>query len=643
MGKYQFLVSDTQKPLVSDTQKDQKDTQDVPAWMRFLPILAILALTALTCSQLLGRSSTALFSNQATPDEDLVLHLWQYAWVEAGLRNPEQPAFTTDMLSFPAQLDLTTIMGGHLDLLLGTPLVALAGPVLASNAIITLLLACCGLCVCWLALAVTGDRLAATLAGMLYMTCPLVLREALEGRPEELCFCFVALVLLFLGRWYVQGRRRDLALAALAGVLSVFSYMATALLSAFLLPALGLGFLLAAPSRAAGDAPDRRALLARTALLAGLAALITVPLLVYGAGALGSDQLLPQLLRPDTPQSRLELQEWIGRSSGFPARIPHNKLFALRPLGQPPASALLLPLLALPAILGRASFRRALPWLLGAVLMHLLALGPYLLQTPAGSEIPSPYQLLAWIVPSFLRFHWPYRFLFLGNLCLAVLGAISLSRVFAQLRACRQRRAAGLALGATALILAILQVHRMFPLPVADLPPAPQVYRQLEEEPAGALFALLPAQGQAAYPALLAQMAHARPLCCLQTPTTLAPAGMREIQQANPTYDFFSRISRGAWPVSGDEHPQPGDLAALRELGFSHVVAQEEARPRQKHRPSEGIRSKTPARTCQARGTRKAFLTRLLGKPIASQCVGEGEISVFRIPGEDDASKLGME
>jgi len=603
-------------------------------------LLGLLAFTCLAFAPLAGRFSTHMVCHGVRPGRDLVLHIWQYWWAQRALSG-EEALFSTELLTWPAQLDLTELWGGHLDLVIGSPLVGAFGPLAASNAAVFVLYLSCGVGVYLLAHALSRDRLAAVLAAVLYQLSPALLNEVQQGRVEELCFGLVALFLLFLGRWYREGLRRDLVLAAAFMGLAAFDYLGAVLITGLGLPLLGLGFFLAAPAERGGDPPARRELLRRTGWLVLVASAGVLPVALYVWLTLGPSTLLPPLFHrgPDQP-----LGEWIMVSSGASASMDWSRLFGLRPMGRPNGAALVLPLAALVAALGgwRAG-RRLWPWAFCGLVLHLMALGPWLVSLQDGLRLPSPYQALGWLVPGFIRFHWPYRFLLLGGVCLAVMVALGL----AQLRSALRGRWSGLgcvAVSGLLLGLALLQVNKRFPMPVCEPPPLPESYQALSELEAGAIFDLIPPSGPCVYAPILAQIQHGLPSCCLDTPRALWSSELRRLYETNGAYASLSRLSRGYWTQTANHLPLRHELAQLRKLGFTHVVLQQcrvrsnraegPEGPRKRVRPGmkNGDNYSSRESNCHIKMPQKSILRRRLGEPVFQECLPDGAMMIFELP-----------
>ena len=570
---------------------------------RWLPPLMVVLLCVAGFARLVGRSGAHLISYPTHLDADAVVHLWQYWWADLATREGTSP-FISAMATWPVEMDMRTVWGGHLDLVLGIPLVRAFGLAGGANAVLLLLLVASGLGVYLLALGVTGRRWPAAVAGMLYVTSPVVLREAIEGRAEELCFGFVAVALLFGGRWLTAGRTRDLVLTGGAVMLASLGYIVTPMLTAFLVLALGLGYAslyLVRRWRGTPPAlPSRRVIAVRSVLLVVTAALVTMPAVWSGARRVGTEWATDLHASADA-RPAAQVEEWRERS--VQGAVPPDEMFSPLPAGQPAWTGLLLPVL-------------------GAVAMHGMALGPWL--ATGDRTLTLPYYVLHDVVPFFLRFHWPYRFLLLGDICLAVLVAIGLRRgttvAVLTLRWCLRRVGCSWPVGhlrgrlvIALVVLAVIQVISLFPLPVGLLNTVPLAYQGLAgQEDLSGVIEVVPTTHPAVDPCL-AQLHHRAPYCCLGLPEHLVPEELTRLMYRDVALDYLVRArATGPPPL-----PKGGGVwgSSLIELGFSHVVLQAD----DLHAPE----------FVEARGN----LSRLLGQPLFHEQVGErGAVEIYLLP-----------
>ncbi len=594
-----------------------------------LPIIAILTLVFVGFVPLVGRLTTHLISPGTGLHDDTTVHLWQYWWFHHFLTEGGS-LFNNRMLFYPETIDMASLWEGHLDLLISAPLLDWLGVIGASNVVAAVLLGSAGLGTYFLALAVTGGRLASTVAAMLFMLSPPLLREVLEGRAEVISVGFVALFLLFLGRWYASGNWRNLLPATLAFALAILGYLALAPMTVFLLPLLGLGYLISG-RRAAAPWASPRVWLRRSAGLFGLLLLLGLPALLFMSSHLGHDWSFGI----DYGEGGLSVTPTYQRWHAFneESSLSPAQLLSPFPLGNPPGTGLALFLAACTSLLFRGRRGTAvalLPFWLGALVFHLFALGPELFSLGDDAYVASPYSYIPWVFPFFLRFCWSYRFLFLADLCLAVLAARGLHMLWAGAQ--ERKRRLWLCWGGAALILllGVGQVMHLFPLPVQPMPRVPDVYGKLAADRPTAIIEATSMAPESSLPFLyspvLAQLHHGAPFCCLRLPKAMTPVGVRKIQARNQL--FYSLTN-----LSAELPPEDADPLSLARLGFSHVVLH--------GRPA----SPTPAHDMPPRPKADGLpyevmapmLGRILGPPVYRHFFNNGGvIEVYRIPGSRD-------
>ncbi|MBN1335645.1 MAG: hypothetical protein JXB39_06765 [Deltaproteobacteria bacterium] len=546
---------------------------------------------------------------------DLALHLWQYDHTARSLA-AGTPLFHTQALTFPAVLDLQTVWGGHLDLLLAVPLVGRLSLLGVSNTVVAVILLACGWGVFWLAREVTGSAWSSAVAAALYLLSPPLLQETANGRVEEVSVGLAAFGLLFLGRWFTRGRVRDLALVALALAVTVLGYLATGIMLAFALPVLALGFLPALLDRSPSGLPQRRAILRRVAWTAAILGLLALPVL-----ALGAAKMHAWLLAGPDPGL---LGEWKRHSMEWGVTLPW--VFLPFPLGRAAVTGWALPLAALPALFLRRGPGRVLPWLASAAVIHFLAMGS-VLRCDQLFRIDSPYAWLPQVFPFLLRFHWPYRFLLLGDLLLAVLAAIGLARLGR-----RGRTGIGLAavLSALALAAAVVQVHQLVPMPTRPLPNPPLAYRVIAASPPDGAILEVPARR--VFSTEVAQLYHRRPSCCLDLPERLEPPLLAEIDASHPVFWLVRHVARGDIEAHLADMPMgPDGAAQLADLGFSWVVVQALHRS---HVAAgcwpDTAPGEEPVR-CDPRYTPHAVMRALFGPPVLEEPIARGWLSLYTV------------
>lgn len=605
-------------------------TTDPPRGIRALtrglsrsgPAVGLCLFSLAGFASLLPRWSRSLLSSTDTLSGDSVMHVWQFWWIRRAMEE-EAPLLNTTTLFHPDPVDLASLWEGHLDLLLAAPLVSWATPFATANTVALVLFAACGIGAYSLAHALCRDRLAALAAAMLFLLSPTLLFEVGDGRTEAAAVGLAGPFLLCVVRWFTRGSRGSLVAAPLWLGLTVLGYLALGPMLVLLVPVLAVGALFAGALSDGAGRPawmERTDLLRRTAIVLLPLGLLTAAALVFGAGRVVEHGLTPFSRGDDFDGA---YQEWLAISdeSCLTLQAGGETGLGLRGIAGP---ALFLLALAGSTLVSRRSAIRALPWWLGALLMYLLAFGPDLIRVEGRWYLPSPYRALAWLSPVFLRFHWPYRFLLVGDLCLAVLAAQGLSLIRARLgdRFPGWQRAALAGLVAVAVLLS-----GAYPLPARDVPPLPVPYRQLAAAQPTALLELTarcnpgPWRGPGGWEAYLynqfvAQMEHDAPLCCLRVPEELRPDEVVARAAVDPTYAYLTW--QGPAPENGLE------AAGLAALGFSHVAV---------HLAPErqGGQGLDPDRSCPG-DQLSVLVEHALGPPWIEEVHGRGVLRIYRVP-----------
>ena len=441
-----------------------------PRLSRLLP-LALLVLPLVWWLQ----AGDAIFGFAS---EDLEGHLWTLWNASVG------PMTRSSWVHAPTGVDLLPIVGGWLDIRLGSWLVPVLGVGAAYNAVLCLYGLLAGLGGASLARSLGASRPAALVSGVLLQLDPFFLLHFSGGRPEQASMGLVALALAgAIGAWRSPDRRWML-LAGLAGALVVFASWELAMLlaigMAFALPILWMG-LPATPGW-----PRRwAAAAALTTLLAGpWVATFLVRSVEVRAG--GQGELGAELARH---ASIGWLQFWTP-GGGNPGLVPTLLLLVLPVLDRP---------------------RRRLwvgVWAV-LVLSFVLGLGPAPAAHPGGPPLGFDGPFL-WLqqLPGLRWFHWPDRIVSVWG----VLAAGATGHALTLVHTRGQRRWA-VGLGVLAVTLGLLRVQQGGRWPVAQYRiPSHELWTTLRDDPQpGALFDLpVRMKGISSYGPGLAQTHHER-------------------------------------------------------------------------------------------------------------------------------------
>ncbi|MBK7757784.1 MAG: hypothetical protein IPI35_15565 [Deltaproteobacteria bacterium] len=322
---------------------------------------------------------------------------------------------------------------------------------------------------------------------------------------------------------------------------------------------------------------ERRALLARGLVAAGLALVLVSPVL-WGMALRAQDGGVPGLL---------DVQSWsLLRASLFTVEGMPVGLFTFQPLRW--GSAFLFPgesglvasaqtspltaigLLALLVALAKPGLRGVLLAL--AVPSLLVSVGPVLLIGEHG--LPNPlYNALVMALPPLRRLWFPERALFL----LALAQALAVGALWARLEAPKLR--AGVALAVVLVWGLELRAGGLAPLPSWDARP-PAAYQCLAQGPPGAVIDL-PERWSAAH--LYYQTVHGRPIFggMLEGNARFTPAELTQLREENGLWSALEAATRPGPPGRGarEAKVRPEDKAQLGALGYRYVVLRREAVP----------------------------------------------------------------
>jgi hypothetical protein len=136
---------------------------------------------------------------------DPELFMWLLAWVPYSISHGLNPLFT-NFLIYPEGANLMWTLIPIVPGLVLTPVMALLGPVLAYNALMTLALGTSAWCAYLAIEALVGDRIAAAIGGFIFGFSPYMLSHSL-GHPNLVICVTPPLVLLILAELFVWQRR----------------------------------------------------------------------------------------------------------------------------------------------------------------------------------------------------------------------------------------------------------------------------------------------------------------------------------------------------------------------------------------------------------------------------------------------------
>lgn len=421
-----------------------------------LAILAYSALAVVITWPLAKHFDTHLLGSST----DSLLHYWNGWWVKYSLNNGQNP-FYSPLLFYPEGISLVTHNIAWFNVLFWILFESIIGGIQAYNLSILISLILCGLAVFWLIYKMTNNQAAAFLAGLIYLAWPFRLSQL--DHPNILATQWIPVFFLFLIYAIKRDRWRD---ALIAGLLfALVGYTRWQLLIALTTMALVYFFFSGRYWMPTGQ----RYKLYRLAAGGALAIILLLPPAILLINQLEIEGRSVNLLREGedmfmqtdvlayfTPPSSNPL---VGEVTGeiydhyYQDRSPGRRFTAY--IG---FTALFL------AILGiKYQRRESLPWVIMAIILFLLALGPLLrINGQFYEQVPTLYRLLS-PLGVFQLMRVPDRFNVFLALPVSVLAGFGAAGLLNQLRT----HSIGVAAAAFGLIVVlILFEYLQIPVPL---------------------------------------------------------------------------------------------------------------------------------------------------------------------------------
>ena len=508
-------------------------------------LLAYGAVAVVMTWPMAARSGTHLFAGSG----DTRFHYWNCWWVRQALISGQSP-FYTPYLFHPTGVSLVSNNFAWINIAVWLVSSPWLGGLRAYNLSLLLNLALCGFTAFLLTRDLTGAGRAAFLAGLVYQCWPYRLSQL--DHPNLTSTQWIPLFMLFLVRVVRHGRWQDGVLAGIFLALTGYTRWQQ------LIPAAIVGGIYAFCSL-----PKWWPFQRRKVIIALLSAA------VLAAVALGPPLMLLMMQQRSAPANLVKDQseaiEQLDVLAYFLPSAKHPLLGALtEPLferfyadrGGARSYACYLGVVALLAALvgTRTAHRAALPWVVMAVVLSLLALGPVLrLAGRLYPQVPMPYQLAARLyVVRLLRF--PDRFNMFLALPVTVLAAYGLAHLLAlaDLRGRWVSSVEACFLGA-----AVLFEYLVVPVAV-ERPVLSPIYAQLAAEPGDFAVLNLPIHEQKSKLYMLAQTLHERPI--LQGHASRLPKGAYAYLDGHPWLGVLRQYNHMD-PELTDVSRQLGSLA----------------------------------------------------------------------------------
>lgn len=302
--------------------------------------------------------------------EDLWVHQWTFWWVKQALLEGRNPFYTT-YLYYPNGVALTSHNIAWFNIAVWLPLQALFGNIAAYNLFFLAVFTLNGFCMALFAAELLPSRWAAFVAGLVYGYWPYTMSH--YDHANMFVIFWVPLILLFMRRTLLHGRRRDALLTAVFLTMLGITRWQLLIMSGPILLLFGLYLLYKHP-----DARGRQALGRLTAAVV-LAGLLMAPL--------AAPLLIDQVTRDNPEDAFLDEREW-GRTdlAAYVTPSVNNGLWRayVLPRYEPfTVNRIYIAylgfttlLLATVGLIGR--WRQTRFWLLLALLYVVFALGPVL-------------------------------------------------------------------------------------------------------------------------------------------------------------------------------------------------------------------------------------------------------------------------
>lgn len=487
---------------------------------------------------------------------DTLFHYWNGWWVRQALTTGQSP-FYTQYLFYPTGVSLVYNNFAWLNIAAWGALEPWIGGLAAYNLPLLFNLALCGFTAFALTRYLTGNGIAAFLAGMIYLCWPFRLSQL--GHPNLISTQWIPLFLLFLIRTLRNGRWQD---GILTGIfLALTGYTRWQQLIA--VPIVGGVYLICTLWH--GWISQRRQM--QALLLAGVVACIALapPVLLLVNQQLTAPADL--VVEEEEVTKQTDLLAYLTPSTSHPvmgslAQTAYRRYYADRSSGSGYSAYLGAITLLLAFLAVWRARQAALPWVAMALVLLLLALGPVLrINGHLYPAVPMPYQLVARLfLVRLLRF--PDRlnmFLALPVAVLAGYGAASLlSRV-------RQYGIWTVIAVSSLLGAAILFDYLVIPVPL-ERPQVSPIYARLADEPGEFAVLNLPLDPQKSKLYMFAQTVHHHPI--LQGHTSRLPPGSHTYLDGHP----WLRILRQHSEMNPRLTDVSRQLASLAEDGIRYII-----------------------------------------------------------------------
>jgi hypothetical protein len=491
--------------------------------------------------------------------DDTLVHYWN-GWAIQQALSSGRFTLQTPLLFFPNGVSLVTHNIAWFNVLPWLLLEPFVGGVAAYNVALLVNLALCGCTAFFLTYRLTADYRAAFLAGLIYLAWPFRLSQL--DHPNLLATQWFPIFMLFLIYTIQQGRWRDAVLTGLFFALIGYTRWQQ------LIPATVIALIYVAWAAPYWLARKRRYTLSRLALAGSVAAIALLPAFLLLIRERSRDDVAALLREGDETVMQTDVLAYITpgvSSTVFKAHTEsfYDRYYADRFGGR--RYTAYIGVVALALVVAGIWFRRkdSVPWILMAVALVALALGPLLrFNGRFYSGVPMLYRSLS-ATMVFRLMRVPDRYNMFLALPICVLAAYGAAGLLAGTRRNTARRGALVAglLGAL-----ILVEYLAVPVPLHDASPSRPYYERLADEPGDFAVLNLPIDPLKAKTYMFNQVTHGRSI--LQGKIARIPSDAYTFINGNPWLNELRRAQEMP-PDLGDVSRQ---LTTLNEENVRYII-----------------------------------------------------------------------
>ena len=528
----------------------------------FAIFLAYLALALITTWPLASHLTTHLPGGS----NDTFVHYWNGWWVQKALAMGHSP-FYTSFIFYPNEVTLVTHNIAWFNVIPWLLLEPLMGGIVAYNLSILLNLAFCGSAAFLLTYKLTTDKRAAFVAGLIYLAWPYRLSQLYHPNLISTQWIPIFFLALIVTIRQAQQQKSLYVSSLLTGLsFALVGYTRWQLLIPVTIMAL-IYFVCTMPAWW----QRRRVVISGLLLAASIAVILLLPAIFLLSQEQGEEASAELLHQQGSEEARMQT-DLLGYLTPSPAHTflkeqtepLYNRYYRDIPTRY---DANYIGVFALLLALGGIYVKRrqSLPWLLMALVLILLALGPILrFNGELYEDVPMFYRILS---PTYIirLMRVPNRYNMFLALPISVLAAYGAASLF-RLSVWRRQWSAYVLSGGLASL--ILFEYLAIPMPLYDVSVPLPFEQQLAYQSGEPDFAVLnlPIEAERAKIYMFNQTIHQRPI--LQGHISRPPLNATAYIDHNP---FLHRLD-DVQPLPSELNDVGRQFATLREDGFRYII-----------------------------------------------------------------------